>query len=146
MSLIKMAFWLSIIIVLAPIDTSPPENAEPAEPRLSAGLSDQAAGIARATVSDMASFCDRNPEACQTGTRLMDRFGAKAISLAGYVFDVVSGSRETRGSYQEPRPRAQKVVAPPATPQTSPASPRTQNTLQPSDLEAPWVGPVDTDA
>ena len=134
-----MAFWLSVIIALAPIDPAPPKSVVATEAGFSAALSDEAVGVARATVSDVASFCDRNPEACETGTRVLDRFGAKAIAVAGYLFDVVSGARETR----KPNPeRAQPVAAP----QASPKVPGTQNTLEPGDLDAPWVGPVDSDA
>jgi len=139
LSLIKMAFWLSVIIALAPVDPSPTKTVVAANASATAGISNDAVGIARATVSDMASFCDRNPEACETGTRVLDRFGAKAIAVAAYVFNVVSGSAGRITADPEPRTL-------PASAQTRPAeNPRAQNTLQPDDLDAPWVGPIDDD-
>ena len=78
-------------------------------------------------------------------TRVRDRFRAKAILFASYVFDVVSGSRDVPFTQPDPQPRTQKVLAPPAAQQPL-AVPQTRNTLQPGDLEAPWVGPVDSDA
>lgn len=139
-SLIKMAFWLSVIIALAPVDPAPSKSAVATDAGYSPGLSTAAVGVARATVSDMASFCDRNPEACETGTRVLDRFGAKAIAVAEYVFNVVSGSTSRQGS--EPVRRTMPALGQRLRTQNA----GQQNTLLPGDLEAPWVGPVDDDA
>jgi len=135
-----MAFWLSVIIALAPVDPLPSKTVVAKDASATTGLSNDAVGIARATVSDMASFCDRNPDACETGTRVLDRFGAKAIAVAAYVFNVVSGSAGRTTTEPEPRTLPASALTRPA------ENSRPQNTLQPDDLEAPWVGPIDDDA
>jgi len=140
LSLIKMAFWLSVIIVLAPVDPAPSNSGPATNVALTNGLSSDAVGVARATVSDMASFCDRNPLACETGTRVLDRFGAKAIAVAEYVFNVVSGSKSQNSAAPTPRTVPASTLGLPS------QGSSLQNTLQPDDLDAPWVGPIDDDA
>lgn len=143
MFLIKTAFWLCVIIMLVPIGMSPADDNSRAGAGQSTGISTQAAGVARATVSDMASFCDRNPEVCQTGTKVLDKFRAKAIVVAAYVFDVISGTP----SQTVPSPKTrQPIQADVNDPVKRPPLVRSLNTLAPSDLETPWVGPKGGDA
>ena len=152
MFLFKLAFWLCVIITLAPIDTATTRNAnaptnvvaQNAPP--SQGLSQQAVGLASATVTDMASFCDRNPAACATGTQVLDRFRVKAIAVAGYIFDKVAGARTGAIATSAPNRRAQPVGTQKSALPDAGQQSTGQNTLSADDLEAPWVGPVDGDA
>jgi hypothetical protein len=79
MFLLRMAFWLSIVVALIPVN---PED-------LSAGqrpvTTFETLGAAQAVVSDLAGFCERNVNACATGREVFAQFGAKARTGLRYV-------------------------------------------------------------
>jgi hypothetical protein len=79
MLLLKTVFWLSLLILLIPAgkDTSASGRGE------ISGV--EAISAARAVWTDFFSFCDRNQEACETGDRLVTRFGHKARNGARMV-------------------------------------------------------------
>jgi hypothetical protein len=72
MFLLKTVFWLSLLILLIPAgnDTRASGRGE------ISGV--EAISAVRAVWSDFSSFCERNREACETGDRLVTRFGDKA--------------------------------------------------------------------
>ena len=70
--LLRVAFWLSIVLVLLP---SGDYRAE--EPGAQIGAAD-AVNAATAAVSDMSGFCGRQPEACEVGGQAAVAFGQRA--------------------------------------------------------------------
>lgn len=145
--LIKAAFWICVVIMLVPVDTGPAKVETATKAQYSEPLSHQAVGAARATVTDMSSFCDRNPDVCQTGSKFLTHFAAKAAAVAGKVFTMVSSS-----SAPAPRVAPNAATQPAGLDRNAPAGSsepafepvRTQRTLLPSDRSAPWVGPIDS--
>lgn len=124
--LLRVAFWLSIVLVLLPSGT-------PKAPQPSAVGAVDAIGAAGAAVSDMSQFCERQPEACVVGTQAAIAFGQRAQAGARMVYDFISermkesegGSIKT-GSVKTGAERAIKS---------------SQHTLRPGDLQPAWRGP-----
>jgi hypothetical protein len=82
MFLLRAAFWLTLVVLFIPGD--PQTGAE--APRVGAL---QALDAAQATVADLSSFCDRNPDVCVTGSAAFRVFSEKAQNgvriLRGYL-------------------------------------------------------------
>lgn len=141
MFLIRMAFWLCVLILLLPAEgpASNPQTSTETGARLNAV---RVIDAARTTVSDFAGICERSPQVCDTGEAALDTFMRKARYGAGLVYELIYGTQEpatatsplppdTVGQPAKWMPPAQEVMAP-----------RSQNTLRPSDLEPEWKGPV----
>jgi len=121
--LLRVAFWLSIVLVLLPSgDYQPKEQA----PRI--GPAD-AVSAATAAVSDLSGFCDRQPDACAVGGQAAVAFGQRAQAGARYLFDLI-----------------QEQLAPTETGSIAGASgghaASSQHTLKPSDLAPQWRPPL----
>ncbi|MCG8444773.1 MAG: DUF5330 domain-containing protein [Hyphomicrobiales bacterium] len=127
MTLIRTAFWLSLVLFFLPIG----HNAVDPETQVSPG---EAFSAARAAVQDFAGFCDRNPDACTTGRHAVSYLGDKAEYSARMIYDYLSndGAENSAGD----APMAQTVEGPK---EATPAE--AQNTLTPSDLEPVWRAP-----
>ena len=97
---------------------------------------------AGAAVSDMSSFCDRQPDACVVGAQAAVAIGQRAQAGAKMVYeffnDHASHGTET-GSVSKPKAQCRPKLA--AAVRTIPASPGSQSTLKDSDLDAVWQGP-----
>jgi len=81
--LLRTAFWLTLVLVLLPLGSGR-EQAQTAEEKLdpvSAYLA------AQATVSDIGGFCQRNPEACETGNDALAAIGSRAREGARIVYE-----------------------------------------------------------
>ena len=68
--LIRAAFWLSLVILILP--------SEPGHEQESSLSTTQALMAAQAAVSDLTSFCARQPDVCATGEVALEGFAAKA--------------------------------------------------------------------
>ena len=140
MFILRMAFWLSVVIMFLPSEDGPSTKAPAAE---QTGLSvDGAIGAAAATVSDMASFCDRNQEVCETGAKAFDTFLAKAENGARLAYRILSDVNEgaTENSAQE-LATARDAEYRRSMPQPS----AERGTLSETDLLPAWQGPRDED-
>ncbi|MEM6711504.1 MAG: DUF5330 domain-containing protein [Pseudomonadota bacterium] len=76
--LLRTAFWLSLVLLVLPID------------RESAGISEgpgliETVGAAHLVWQDMRGFCDRNPQACATGTATVEVMRQKAVYSTGII-------------------------------------------------------------
>src|SRR5712691_4556846 len=122
--LIRMAFWLSVVLVLLPTGGSKPTASAPG----SEIGAIEAVSAASATVSDMGQFCARQPEACAVGSQAAVALGHRAQAGAKMVYEFLNERMET-GS-----------IATKATKPTLAVKP-SQHTLTPSDLAPAWRGP-----
>ena len=66
--LLRMAFWLGLVLVLLPTDKTPDSDKG-----LQIGASD-AISAATAAMSDMSQFCNRQPTACVVGATKVYQF------------------------------------------------------------------------
>ena len=129
--LFRMIFWLGVVLVLLPRGGQP--NAS--DGGLSPG---DAMSAAKATVSDMRSFCDRQPEACATGSHVAVALGQRAQAGAKLIYDYLTEylgpSAQRAGNSDRGSIPAQHV--------SNAALGRVgRDTLIPSDLAPPWRGP-----
>jgi hypothetical protein len=125
--LLKVAFWLSVVILLLP--TAPSEQ-PPVTPQIGAT---EAVSAASAAVSDMRQFCSRQAEACVIGSHAISQFGHKAEAGAKMLYEFLN---ERFGE------RAGPVAAKGADkPTASSIGKPSQNTLTPADIAPAWRGP-----
>ncbi len=123
--LLRIAFWLSIVLALLPTGGSQPKSDEASINPI------EAVSAAGAAVSDLSGFCARQPDACAVGAQAASAFGQRAQAGAKMVYEIISEKMVTEtGSVT------------PATKANAPASKSSQQTLKPSDLEPAWRGPA----
>jgi hypothetical protein len=127
--LLRMAFWLGIVLILLPSGGS---QHGPAASDV--GASD-AISAASATVHDIKGFCSREPNACTVGSELATTIGYRAQAGAKMLYEMLSEAlapHETDTlAGRQGRPDLGKAALQPAS----------QNTLIPADLAPPWRGP-----
>jgi uncharacterized protein DUF5330 len=127
--LIRVAFWLSIVIMLLPTGQS---QVAAQAPQVGAV---EAFGAASAAVADMRNFCSRQPEACVVGSHAATAFGHKAQASAKMIYEYLT---EKVGPEAAATGIAGNALAP--SPQTAEKS--SQNTLTPADRSPAWRGPL----
>jgi hypothetical protein len=85
--LLRMAFWLGLVLVLLPREPSPEAAKLP-----QIGASD-AVSAATAAVSDLSQFCKRQPAACQVGEQAATVIGHRAQEGARKVYQIITDKR-----------------------------------------------------
>ncbi len=120
--LLRMAFWLGLVLVLLPTEKTPESEKLP-----QIGAS-EAVTAATGVVSDMSQFCVRQPAACEIGGQAATVIGHRAQAGARKVYQMITDKKnDTTGSIRG----ADEVDA------NAPA-----DTLTPDDLKTDWRGPV----
>lgn len=122
--LLRMAFWLTVVLVLLPSAGSQPT------PKLSVGAL-EAMTAAKATVTDMQSFCERQPEACTVGSQAAVAIGHRAQAGAKILYDYLSEHFGPADGAPATVPPTDKSRSPPR---------NSQHTLSPADLTPGWRG------
>jgi Family of unknown function (DUF5330) len=124
--LLRMAFWLGLVLVLLPREKTPDSEKLP-----QVGTS-QAVSAATAAVSDMSQFCKRQPAACEVGGQAATVIGHRAQEGARKLYQIITDKRASdhTGSISGGENIDPSVVG---------AAPR--DTLMPDDLVAEWRAP-----
>jgi hypothetical protein len=117
MFLIRVAFWLGLVVLLLPTD-------ERQQARLYSSVS--------AAVERVTTFCDRNPKVCATGAELWTAFLKKAEFGARLAIDLASSPRKEADTPVEPSGRP---LRPPLRPTAQP-----RGNLTSSDRAPAWRG------
>ena len=98
--LLRMAFWLSVVLVLLPSGGSQPQSGAPAIGAV------EAVSAAGAAVSDMSQFCGRQPDACVVGSQAAVAFGQRAQAGAKMVIeflgDKISSNEQGKAAKASP--------------------------------------------
>jgi hypothetical protein len=140
--LLRVAFWLTIVLALLPSGGA--QQSAQASAQMKVGPT-EAVVAAGAAVSDMGSFCERQPDACVVGAQAAVAIGQRAQAGAKMVYeffnDYASHGTET-GSVSKSKVASGGGPKLAASVRTVPASPGSQNTLKDGDLDAAWQGPV----
>ncbi|GAA0772659.1 hypothetical protein E1180_02335 [Roseibium denhamense] len=93
--LLRTAFWLTLVLVLIPLGSDkasePVEQVDPVSAFLAA----------QATVSDIGSFCDRNPSACEAGGSALNVIGSRARDGARIVYEFLDDQLAPPGDAPE---------------------------------------------
>src|ERR1700674_1753279 len=127
--LLRVAFWLSVIVLLLP--AAPSEGAPTSTP---VGTT-EAVSAASAAVSDMRHFCARQPDACAVGSQAITQFGHKAEAGAKMLYEFLN----ERFGVERTGPVAANGLDKPAAANSPKPS---QNTLPPADIAPAWRGPM----
>jgi len=95
--LFKCSFFL-IIVFMALAYFAPAHEAEQNGKTANAGTLDTVGAI-RDTVTDMSSFCQRNPQTCETGKSVFGSIGIKARDGARFAYELLDsqfGAKEDK--------------------------------------------------
>ena len=87
--LLRMAFWLGLVLVLLPRDKTPESDKLP-----QIGAS-EAVSAATAAVSDMGQFCKRQPAACEVGGQAATVIGQRAQDGARQLYKIIADKKPT---------------------------------------------------
>src|SRR5215831_19779842 len=86
--LLRLAFWLGLVLVLLPRDKTPESEKLP---QISVGDAVQAA---TAAVSDMGQFCKRQPQACEVGGQAATVIGVRAQEGARKIYKSITDDKK----------------------------------------------------
>jgi hypothetical protein len=125
--LLKMAFWLGLVLVLLPSGGSQPA------PKISVNAT-EAMSAAKAAVSDMRQFCERQAEACTVGSQAMVAIGHRAQAGAKMLYEFLN-------DHLGPVETGSVMATDAGKPVPMLAAPPSQHTLTPTDLAPTWRGP-----
>jgi Family of unknown function (DUF5330) len=120
--LLRMAFWLGLVLVLLPTDKTPDADKSP-----QIGTAD-AISAATAAVSDMGQFCTRQPGACAVGGQAATVIGHRAQAGAKKLYNMITEKRDPD--------RTGSIGHVESTHATS------ADTLTSDDLQVDWQAPV----
>jgi hypothetical protein len=124
--LLRMAFWLGLVLVLLPREKTPESEKLP-----QIGAS-EAVSAATAAVSDMSQFCKRQPAACEVGGQAATVIGKRAEDGARKLYRIITDKKapDHTGSIGgvESTDAALADQAP-------------RDTLTPDDVTAEWHAP-----
>jgi hypothetical protein len=93
--LMRMAFWLTLVLVLLPTDKTASTDKKSIDAM-------DAAGAAAAAMSDMTQFCTRQPTACEVGGKAAVVIGERAQSGARKVYQFITEKDEKRLRDEKP--------------------------------------------
>ncbi|WP_022720086.1 DUF5330 domain-containing protein [Rhodopseudomonas sp. B29] len=85
--LLRMAFWLGLVLVLLPREQTP-ESAK--MPKIEAS---EAVSAATAAVSDFSQFCKRQPAACEVGEQAATVIGQRAQDGARKLYQIITDKK-----------------------------------------------------
>ena len=85
--LLRMAFWLGLVLVLLPREKTPESEKLP-----QIGAS-EAISAATAAVSDMGQFCKRQPAACEVGGQAATAIGQRAQDGARQLYKMITDKK-----------------------------------------------------
>src|SRR5260221_13192130 len=85
--LLRMVFWLGLVLVLLPREKTPESDKMP-----QIGAS-EAVSAATAAVSDMSQFCKRQPAACEVGGQAATVIGQRATEGARKLYQIITDKK-----------------------------------------------------
>lgn len=90
--LLRMAFWLGLVLVLLPREKTPEADKQP---QINA---QEAVQAATAAVSDMGQFCKRQPQACEVGGQAASVIGQRAQEGARKIYQIITDRNEKQAA------------------------------------------------
>ena len=86
--LLRLAFWLGLVLVLLPREKTPESE------KLPQINTQEAVQAATAAVSDMTQFCKRQPQACEVGGQAATVIGRRAQEGARKIYQIITDKPE----------------------------------------------------
>jgi hypothetical protein len=135
--LLRMAFWLGLVLVLLPREKTPESEKLP---QIDAS---QAVQAVTSAVSDMGQFCKRQPQACEVGGQAATVIGSRAQEGARKLYQSITdkkpnGDKKSEGDKKAPDHTGSIGGPDEADPSAVEAAPH--NTLTAEDLAIAWRG------
>jgi hypothetical protein len=137
--LLRITFWLGLVLVLLPRDKTPESDKLP-----QIGAAD-AVQAATAAVSDMTQFCKRQPAACEVGGQAATIIGQRAQDGAKKIYQIINDKKEQitnekndKNDKKAPDRTGSITVAGDG---DTAASEAPRDTLTQDDLALEWRGP-----
>lgn len=127
--LLRMAFWLGVVLVLLPSGIS--QRAQTSDVNTSEAIS-----AASATVQDLRGFCARQPDACSVGSQVAVAIGYRAQAGAKVLYEFLTEALAPKDTGTLPHGTAPHGVA------KIEVKSNSQNTLTPTDLAPTWRAPL----
>ena len=134
--LLRITFWLGLVLVLLPRDKTPESEKVP---QVGAAEAVQAA---TAAVSDMSQFCKRQPAACEVGGQAATMIGQRAQDGARKLYQIINDKKEqiTNEKNDKQAPDQTGSIAMAGEGDWA-ASQAPRDTLTQDDLALEWRGP-----
>ena len=101
--LLRLTFWLGLVLVLLPRDKTPDSEKLP---QINAA---EAAQAAAAAMSDMSQFCKRQPAACEVGGQAATVIGQRAADGARKVYGIITDKVEKPDQPDKPHKPDKKM-------------------------------------
>jgi uncharacterized protein DUF5330 len=124
--LLRMTFWLGLVLVLLPREKTPEADKMP-----QIGAS-EAVQAATAAVSDMGQFCKRQPAACEVGGQAATVIGQRAQDGARKLYQIITDKPDKKA------PDHTGSIGAASDAETSLSSAAPRDTLVPDDLAVEW--------
>lgn len=118
--LIRMTFWMGLVLVLLPTGQTTDDNKLP---KVSTG---DAVSAAAAAVSDMSQFCTRQPTACEVGDKAATVIGHRAQAGARKIYQMITDKKNPDQTGSIARATAASA---------------SRDTLTPADRDIVWHAP-----
>jgi Family of unknown function (DUF5330) len=135
--LLRMAFWLGLVLVLLPRDKTPESEKLP-----QVSVSD-AVTAASAAVSDMGQFCKRQPQACEVGGQAATVIGVRAQEGARKIYQSITDKKSDADKDKDKdkkSPDHTGSIGSVEEADANPAEAAARDTLTPDDLAVEWHG------
>ena len=129
--LLRMAFWLGLVLVLLPREKTPESDKLP-----QVGAS-EAVSAATAAVSDMSQFCKRQPAACEVGGQAATVIGQRAQEGARKLYRIIT-DKKPPDITDKKAPDHTGSIGGAENEDASVADGAPRDTLMPDDLLAEW--------
>jgi len=131
--LLRMAFWLGLVLVLLPRDKTPEAEKLP-----QISVSD-AVTAASAAVSDMGQFCKRQPQACEVGGQAATVIGVRAQEGARKIYQSIT-DKKPDADKDKKSPDHTGSIGSVEEADANPAEIAARDTLTSDDLAVEWHG------
>jgi hypothetical protein len=132
--LLRMAFWLGLVLVLLPRDKTPESEKLP-----QISVSD-AETAATAAVSDMGQFCKRQPQACEVGGQAATVIGVRAQEGARKIYQSITDKADKKPDADKKAPDHTGSIGGEDQADAAPGDNSAPDTLTPDDLAVEWRG------
>ena len=96
--LLRMAFWLGLVLVLLPREKTPESDKAP-----QIGDS-EAVSAATAAISDVSQFCKRQPSACEVGGQAATAIGQRAQDGARQLYKIITDDKPKQPGAPDKKP------------------------------------------
>jgi Family of unknown function (DUF5330) len=134
--LLRLAFWIGLVLVLLPRDKSPGSDKTP---QINAS---EAISAATAAVNDMSQFCKRQPAACEVGGQAATVIGQRAQGGARKLYQIITDKpdKSDKSDKSEKRAADQTGSIDGMDSGAAAQSDAAHDTLTPDDLQIEWQG------